>query len=175
MWVSSCLNIKSCKQAKYSKRIDPDSQALSEACRPDNNDVTRGSSSLPVYQRLPYRNIQDHVSAWVCVCVQLKYNNERLTWRQTSYDNVQKIEFSSTDRRTETADWLRDLSYLHTLALMERQYVPPGTNSHVSQLCACVRVRLCHTSVQVNTVKRRVIFSLSPGGLTLGKWQHINC
>lgn len=100
------------------------------------------------------------------VCPAHKYNNERLTWRQTGYDNVQKIEFSTTDRRTKTADWLRDLSYPHTLALMERQYVPP-----VSQLCVCecVCARTCHTSVQVNTVKRRVIFSLSPGSLTLGK------
>lgn len=40
--------------------------------------------------------------------------------------------------------------------------------------CMCVRVCVCHT-VQVNTVKHRVISSLSPGGLTLWKRQHINC
>ena len=139
--------MKSCKQAKYSKRIDPNSQALSEACRPDNNDVTTGSSSLPVYQQLPYRNIPDRVSAWACVCPAHKYNNERLTRRQASYDNVQKIEFSTTARRTKTADWLRDLSYPHTLVLMERQYVPLGTNSNVSQLCVggvCVCACVSH-------------------------------
>lgn len=142
MRVASRLNTKSCKRPKYSKRIDPDSQTLSEACRPDNNDVTRGSSSLPVYQQQPYWNFQDHVSSRVCVCV-FSCNNERLTQRQSGYDNVQKIEFSTTDRRTKTADWLCILSYLHTLELMERQYVPPGTNSHVSQPYVCVDRCVC--------------------------------
>ena len=99
------------KQAKYSKCIDrSSSEALSdlvaEACRPDNDDVTRGSSFLPVYQLLPYWNHshnQDQVSmsvcvcvcACVCVCVSVgvrrsahQSNNERLTESQPGHNNV---------------------------------------------------------------------------------------
>lgn len=46
---------------------------VADACRPDNDDVTRRSSFLPVYQLLLYwnhSNIQDQVSVNGFECVQ---------------------------------------------------------------------------------------------------------
>lgn len=115
------------KRGKYSDSMDQAEDVTdvgAKACRPDNDDVTRGSSFLPVYQPKLYwncSNIQDQVSVCVhvCVCVcescsALQSNNERLTESQPGHNNVQKIEFSTMDRHTKTADWICDLSYPHT-------------------------------------------------------------